>query len=61
MLMHHFGVAQRQAKEKYNKPHSRDQSGTGKEEVPAWAQKFFQFFEAMESNPSTSHQKCKTR
>jgi hypothetical protein len=47
MLMHHFGVAQHQAKEKYNKQHSREQSGASEEEIPAWARKFFQFFEAM--------------
>ncbi len=54
--MHHFGVAQHQAKEKYNKRHSREQPGTGEEEIPAWACKFFQFFEAMESNPSPTAQ-----
>jgi hypothetical protein len=35
MLMPHFGVAQHQTKEKYNEQHSKEQSGTGEEEILA--------------------------
>jgi hypothetical protein len=35
MLMLHFGVALRQAKDYFNQGHSSMQSGAGKEEIPA--------------------------
>ncbi len=37
MLQRHFGVAQHQARTYYTQQHSSEQSGTGKEEIPAWA------------------------
>jgi hypothetical protein len=54
IVMRHFGAAQRQSEELFNQRHSSDQSGTGKEEISPWARQFFQYFEAMESNPSAS-------
>ena len=56
MLMPHFNVALRQAKDYFNQGHSSKQTGAGKEEIPAWARHFFWFFNAMESNPSASAQ-----
>ena len=56
MLMRHFGVALRQAKDYFNQGHSSEQTGAGKEEIPAWARHFFRFFNAIESNPSASAQ-----
>ena len=56
MLMRHFGVAMRQAKDYFNQGHSSKQSSAGKEEIPAWACQFFWYFNAMESNPSASAQ-----
>ncbi len=46
----------RQAKDYFNQGHSSKQTGAGKEEIPAWARRFFRFFNAMESNPSASAQ-----
>jgi hypothetical protein len=54
--MCHFGAAQHQVQELFNQQHSSDQSGVGKEDFPPWAWQFFQYFEAMESNPSASAQ-----
>jgi hypothetical protein len=56
MLMRHFGVALRQAKDYFNQGHSSEQTGAGEEEIPAWARHFFRFFNTMESNPSASAQ-----
>jgi len=56
MLMRHFSVAWRQAKDYFNQGHSSKQTGAGEEEIPAWARHFFRFFNTMESNPSASAQ-----
>jgi hypothetical protein len=56
ILMGHFGAAQHQAREFFNQQHSSEQSGAGKEEIPAWARQFFWYFEALESNPTASAQ-----
>ena len=37
MLQRHFCVALRQARVYYTQQHSIEQSGAGKEEIPAWA------------------------
>jgi hypothetical protein len=54
--MWHFGAAQHQAREFFNQQHSSEQSGAGKEEIPAWAWQFFWYFEALESNSTASTQ-----
>jgi hypothetical protein len=56
ILMRHFGAAQHQAREFFDWQHSSEQSGAGKEEIPAWAWQFFWYFEALESNPTASAQ-----
>jgi hypothetical protein len=56
ILMRHFGAAQCQAREFFNRQHSSEQSGAGKEEIPAWAWQFFWYFKALESNPTASAQ-----
>ncbi len=56
ILMCHFSIAQRQARELFNQRHSSDQSGAGEKDIPPWARYFFRFFEAMENNPSASAQ-----
>ena len=56
MLQRHFGVALRQARVYYTQQHSSEQSGADEEEIPAWARRFFRFFEVLDSNPSASAQ-----
>ena len=50
LMMQHFGVALRQARVLFTQQHSSEQSGAGKEEIPAWARCCYRYFKVLESN-----------
>lgn len=49
VLMRHVGRAQLLARSIYDRDHSNEQSGAGQEDVPEWARRFFEVFQAQEN------------
>ena len=61
VLMRHVGRAQILARSLYDRDHSNEPSGAGQEDVPEWARRFFEVFQAQENQIPANAQAAAAR